>query len=72
VVVRLSAGESAEARSEIFERAARELGGSPDDCLFVDDRLRNCEAARAAGMNAIHFRGDVTALRASSREFRFS
>jgi FMN phosphatase YigB (HAD superfamily) len=30
----------------------------------VDDRLHNCDAARAAGMRAFHFRGDVAELEA--------
>ena len=36
--------------------AARSLGLAPQDCLFVDDRTRNCEAARTTGMDAIRFR----------------
>jgi HAD superfamily hydrolase (TIGR01509 family) len=49
---------------QIFQRAARELGLEPGQCLFVDDRALNCEGARAVGMKAIHFRGDALALRA--------
>ena len=36
--------------------AAEALGRDPSDCLFIDDRTRNCEAARAVGMDAIRFR----------------
>jgi HAD superfamily hydrolase (TIGR01509 family) len=35
---------------------AQSLGVDPQRCLFIDDRSRNCEAARAAGMDAIRFR----------------
>jgi FMN phosphatase YigB (HAD superfamily) len=31
--------------------------------LFIDDRLNNCEAARATGMTALEFVGDVARLR---------
>ncbi len=44
--------------------ASAALGRSPAQCLFVDDRGPNCEAARAVGMDAQHFDGDVAALRA--------
>lgn len=43
--------------------AARSLGLDPDDCLFVDDRTRNCEAAIEVGMGAVEFR-DAGSLRA--------
>lgn len=35
--------------------AAKALGVAPGDCLFVDDRARNCDAAAAVGMPAHHF-----------------
>ena len=31
-------------------------GAPPERCLFVDDSAENVEAARAAGMRAVHFR----------------
>ncbi len=37
----------------IFAYAAAKLGVEPEECVMVDDRLRNCEEARYAGMNAI-------------------
>ncbi len=40
---------------EAYLGAARKLGVSPADCLFVDDREANCEAARETGMPAIRF-----------------
>jgi HAD superfamily hydrolase (TIGR01509 family) len=41
----------------------RVLGVLPAECLFVDDRAKNCDAARAVGMPAFHFTRDVQALR---------
>ncbi|TXD35350.1 HAD family phosphatase [Lujinxingia vulgaris] len=35
--------------------AASTLGVDPARCIFVDDRLKNCEAARQVGMRAIVF-----------------
>ena len=34
------------------------LGLSPDDCVFVDDQLKNIRGGQAAGMACVHF--DVT------------
>ncbi|HEX4353725.1 MAG TPA: HAD family phosphatase [Polyangiales bacterium] len=48
----------------IYRQAAQALSVGPSDCLFIDDRARNCEAARAVGMDALQFTGDVAALRA--------
>ncbi|MFW2587416.1 HAD family hydrolase [Sagittula sp. SSi028] len=28
---------------------------APQDCVFIDDKLENCEGARSIGMDAIHF-----------------
>lgn len=50
-----------------YEHAARELGVSEGECLFIDDRRENCVAARSTGMDAIHFR-DAAQLRAELRE----
>lgn len=41
---------------EAYLGAARALDRPPGECLFVDDRTRNCEAARSTGMDAIRFR----------------
>ncbi len=46
----------------IYARAARQLGVPAEACLFIDDRKRNCEAARAVGMTAVRFRGDAEQL----------
>lgn len=40
---------------EAYLGAARSLGVSPAQCLFVDDRLENCEGAEAVGMPALVF-----------------
>ena len=42
---------------EAYLGAARALGLTPERCLFVDDQPRNCDAARAVGMDAIRFEG---------------
>jgi len=47
---------------EAYLHAARGLAMPPEACLFVDDRKRNCAAARAVGMDAIRF-VDTAALR---------
>lgn len=46
----------------IYERVAGQLRVPPAGCVFIDDRERNCEAARAVGMRAIRFRGDADEL----------
>lgn len=43
--------------AEAFLGAARHLETAPGRCLFVDDRERNVEAARAVGMAAERFEG---------------
>jgi FMN phosphatase YigB (HAD superfamily) len=40
----------------IFERVLAELGCAPREAVFTDDTLENVDAARAAGMHAIHYR----------------
>jgi len=46
-------------------RAAIDISGlPPETALFIDDKQENCEAARAFGMNAIHFESPAQ-LRAS-------
>ena len=42
---------------EIYELTLERLEGIPAEaCLFVDDIEVNCEAARAVGMAAVHYR----------------
>ncbi len=50
-----------------FEGAARALGVAPHECLLVDDRPDNCEAARRLGMAALRF-VDAAQLRDALRE----
>lgn len=52
-----------------YEHVLRELGASPGQCIFVDDRASNCEAAAQAGIHAIRFEG-VEPLREALREAR--
>ncbi|MCE6996347.1 HAD-IA family hydrolase [Saccharothrix sp. S26] len=40
---------------EIFELAAGLAGAPPEECVLVDDLEKNCEGARAAGWQAVHF-----------------
>ena len=39
---------------EIFAHVIRAIGLPPEEILYVDDSPRNVEAARMAGMNALH------------------
>jgi HAD superfamily hydrolase (TIGR01509 family) len=53
----------------IFELFLTRFGFSPDEILFIDDSARNVSAARAAGMQAIHFVDGVDlAAELSARE----
>lgn len=40
---------------EIFHHALELVGARPEETIFVDDNLRNVEAARALGIHAIRF-----------------
>jgi glucose-1-phosphatase len=51
-----------------FAIACRELEAEPAELLFIDDALANAEAARAAGWQAIHFKG-AAALREELEEY---
>jgi epoxide hydrolase-like predicted phosphatase len=42
--------------ARIYHLAAERLGVQPDEAIFVDDVVRNVEAARALRMLAVHFR----------------
>ena len=52
-----------------FLGACEQLGLAPTDCLFVDDRSSNVQAADALGMPALHFSGDVGRLREQLVDF---
>jgi 2-haloacid dehalogenase len=43
----------------IFEILFERIGKRPEELVFVDDQIKNIEAARALGMPAIHFRPGV-------------
>ncbi len=43
----------------IFEILFERVGRRPEELVFVDDQIRNIEAARALGMAAIYFRPGV-------------
>lgn len=40
---------------KIFEYALRELGATPDECIFVDDREKNVLAAKSLGIDSIQY-----------------
>lgn len=50
--------------AEAYRRPLRELGMEAAECLFVDDRASNCDAARAVGMRAHRFVDAVELRRA--------
>lgn len=50
----------------VFLHSAARLGLPPSAILFIDDKAANAEAARAVGMDALHY-GGPQALRASLR-----
>jgi putative hydrolase of the HAD superfamily len=39
----------------IFYTCLKEVRSRPEECLFIDDRAENVEAARALGMQALKF-----------------
>jgi putative hydrolase of the HAD superfamily len=47
---------------EIYELTLRRLGRRGEQCLFVDDMQVNCDAARAAGMQAVVYREPEQAI----------
>jgi len=48
--------------ARIYEMTLERLGLPAEACLFVDDLAPNCDGARAAGMNAVHFRDNEQAI----------
>ena len=40
---------------KIFERMMEKFNLKPENCLFIDDNLKNVEASRAFGIQTIHF-----------------
>lgn len=43
--------------TEIYALLCHRADVAPERCVFIDDGLHNCLGARAAGMDAIHFKG---------------
>jgi len=41
---------------KIFERMMEKFHLKPENCLFIDDNLKNVEASRAFGIETIHFK----------------
>ncbi|MGH3471325.1 MAG: HAD family hydrolase [Nocardioidaceae bacterium] len=52
----------AKPQREIFQVLTRRLGHPIDGVFYVDDNLSNVEAARSAGMDAVHFTDAATLL----------
>jgi putative hydrolase of the HAD superfamily len=46
----------------IYELTLERLGLPGEACLFVDDLAHNCDGAREAGMQAVHFRDNEQAI----------
>jgi putative hydrolase of the HAD superfamily len=46
----------------IYELTLERLGIAPGAALFLDDMELNCDAARALGMRAVHFRSTAQAI----------
>ena len=46
---------------EIWAALARQLGTTPEDCVFFDDRQSNIDGAVAAGMSGVLWLGAVPA-----------
>jgi epoxide hydrolase-like predicted phosphatase len=53
--------------ARIYRIALEKLGVVPSESVFVDDFTENVEAARAVGMQAIHFTGSEKALKELKR-----
>lgn len=49
---------------EIFRHLLDQYGLDPDQCVFIDDNAANIAGAKALGIHAYHFDGNVQKLRA--------
>ena len=45
--------------SEIYHIALEKAGATAGECLFIDDRQENIEAAQRIGINCIHFQAET-------------
>lgn len=43
----------------IYERTLTQLGVQPAEAIFIDDNLRNIEAAQALGLKTVHYQREV-------------
>ena len=58
---------------EIFLHSLREIGAAPQDAVFVDDTIKNVEAARRLGLGgALYIYRDSARLREELRAFGFN
>jgi putative hydrolase of the HAD superfamily len=48
--------------SRIYELTLERISRPAEACLFVDDVLVNCEGARKAGLQAVHFQNNAQAI----------
>lgn len=46
----------------IYQFLTEKYGLQPQECLFIDDREENVNGAKAAGMEAVVFKNDFTAI----------
>ncbi len=49
----------------IYQLLCERYGLVAEECLFVDDNADNCDGARLAGMRAVQYTGDASAIRAA-------
>jgi putative hydrolase of the HAD superfamily len=48
--------------SKIYALTLERIGAPAESCLFIDDVEVNCEGARRAGIEAVHFRENEQAI----------
>lgn len=53
---------------DIYRRLFARFALTPGECFFIDDNNANIEAARWCGMQAFHYRNDISRLRAALRQ----
>lgn len=56
--------------SPLLQLTAEKLGAKPEECIFLDDLIKNCEGAEAVGMTSIQVCS--LAIFGPNCEFRFS
>lgn len=58
--------------TRIYELLCSTYGLRPEECVFIDDRPENVEAAESIGMRAIVFAGDFAVVEHMLREMNFA